>query len=78
MSCLRQNLGRSKAGLRIGAGNAQYPPFDLSHGALRLGQDRLQKRRQAAIVIGPTKPSSNTVGVMLVAAAVLRCEAAAP
>jgi hypothetical protein len=76
MWCLGRGLWKN--GLSVRPGNTQYPTFDLSDGALRRGQDRLQERRKAAIVIGPAKPGSYAIGVMLVTGAVLRCKAAAP
>jgi hypothetical protein len=60
------------------AGNSQYPTLHLSHDTLGCRQDGLQEGREAAIVIGPSKPSSDAVGVMLVTSAVLACKAAAP
>jgi hypothetical protein len=38
----------------------------------------LQKGREAAVVIGPLKPGSDAVGVVLVTGAVLGCKAGAP
>jgi tetratricopeptide (TPR) repeat protein len=40
-------------------------------------QGRLKEGREAAVVIGTLKPSSDGVGVMLVTGAVLKCKAAA-
>jgi hypothetical protein len=53
------------------AGKPQYPALHLSHDALGRRQDGLQESREAAVVIGAPKPSSDAVGVMLVTSAVL-------
>jgi hypothetical protein len=66
MSCLARSLLVIKNGLAEQAGYAQYPAFHLSHRALGRRQDGLQESREAAVLIGPTKPSSDGVGVMLV------------
>jgi hypothetical protein len=78
MSCIALYPVVIQTGLPDRAGDSQYPAFDLSHGALRRRQDGLQEGRQAALVIGPPKPSSDAVGVMLVTGAALGCKAAAP
>ena len=60
------------------AGNAQYPALHLRHvrsGGVRSG---FKERREAAVPVGVRKPGRDTVGVVLVARALLAREVAAP